>query len=397
MTLNELAPAVGDAVARAQNERHGLRPSGAPASRPSIRIAVVAPSLDILGGQAVQARALVERLRDIPWVNIGFIPINPRLPRGLRRLQRVKYLRTLVTSIRYIAELLWTLRRFDVIHVFSASYLSFVLAPTPALLIARLLRKPAILNYRSGEADDHLSRWRRTAVPTAGLARQIVVPSGYLVDVFREHGLTASAIPNFVDLERFVFRERVGLRPVFLSNRNFEAHYDVACTLRAFAEIQRRIPSAELLVAGDGPLRKELEALAAELNLRNVQFLGRVPHTLMPELHGRADVYLNTPRIDNMPVSILEAHASGLPVVTTAAGGIPYIVRDQETALLVPVGDHQAAAAAAFRLLDEPALSGRLTRAGLQECKSHYSWASVRDQWLALYSELAAESAGQTA
>ena len=353
-----------------------------------VRVLIVAPSLDILGGQAVQAQRLLARLREEPALEVDFLPVNPRLPGPLGRLQRVKYLRTLATSAAYLASLLLRARRYDVLHVFSASYTSFVLAPTPAILAGRLYGKRVVLNYRSGEAEDHLARWRRTAVPTVRLADAVAVPSGYLVDVFARFGLRARSIYNFVDTSRFRFRERAPLRPVFLSNRNFEPLYNVACVLRAFALIQQKFADARLTVAGDGPLREELRALAGELQLRNVEFAGRVEPARMPELYDAADVYLNAPNIDNMPGSIIEAYAAGTPVVTTDAGGIPYIVRDGQTGLMVARDDHEAMARAAVRLLEDAGLASRLGAAGRRECEK-YSWESVRREWLRLYEELA--------
>src|SRR5213080_1081476 len=348
--------------------RHGAaRLGGAAADRP-LRVCIVAPSLDILGGQAVQAARLRQGLRRLRGVVVGFVPINPRLRGLLHLLQRVRYLRTVVTSLRYVWSLLTALTEYDIVHVFSASYFSFVLAPTPAVLLGKWYGKRVILNYRSGEAEDHLRRWRRTAIPLIRLADALVVPSGYLVDVFARVGLRARAIANVVDFDQFRFRERRPLRPVFLSNRNFEAHYNIACVLRAFARIQRRYPDARLLVAGDGKERGALERLAHQLNLRNAEFLGRVRPDRMPSLYDAADVYLNAPDIDNMPGSILEAFASGLPVVTTDAGGIPYMVRDGETGLIVPRGNHEGIAAAAIRLLQDASLSERLVGSAREEC-----------------------------
>ncbi len=358
-----------------------------------LKVCIVAPSLDISGGQAVQASLLLKRLNQLPELEVSFLPINPRLPGPLHHLQRIKYLRTLLTSVVYIASLLLRVPKYDVLHIFSASYLSFVLAPTPALLTARLYGKPTILNYRSGEADDHLARWRRTAIPTLKSATEIVVPSGYLVDVFADHGLSASAIPNFVELDQFRFREREPLRPVFLSNRNFEPHYNVAAVLRAFGRIQERYPDARLLVAGDGPGRPALEALAADLELRNVEFLGSVDHAEMGGLYDRADIYLNAPNIDNMPVSILEAFAAGTPVVSTDAGGIPYIVRHGDNGVLVERNDDAAMAEAAIRLLENPAEAAAMARRALEGCRSNYRWPTVSDQWLDMYRSVASRDA----
>jgi glycosyltransferase involved in cell wall biosynthesis len=357
---------------------------------------MVAPSLDILGGQAVQAARLFENFSREPGLEISMQPINPRLPGVLGRLQKIKYVRTVLTSMAYCAQLLWRVRRFDVIHIFSASYFSFVLAPTPAILTSRLYGKRTVLNYRSGEAEDHLQRWRRTALPTIGLVDEIVAPSGYLVDVFGRFGFKARSIFNIVETERFRFRGREPLRPVFFSNRNFEPLYNVACTLRAFALIQKRFPEARLVVAGDGSQRGSLEALARELDLRNVEFIGRVAPERMPELYDAADIYLNSPDIDNMPGSIIEAYAAGLPVVTTNAGGIPYIVTDGETGLMVERNDHAGLARAALRLLETKGLAGRIARRAHEECLK-YSWGAVREEWLTLYRDLAGRRAGKPA
>lgn len=360
----------------------------APAAINRVRVLIVAPSLDILGGQAVQAAQLLARLGEEPSLEVSFLPINPRLPGPLRRLQAIKYVRTIVTSLLYLALLIKRVRTHDVIHIFSASYFSFVLAPAPAVLIARLYRKKIVLNYRSGEAEDHLRRWPRTTSRTFSLVDEIAVPSGYLVDVFAKFRLVSRAIFNFVDLDRFKFRERTPLRPVFLSNRNLEPLYNVGCVLRAFSIIQQRVPEARLIVAGEGSQRSDLERLAIALQLRNVEFVGRVLAINMPAIDGSADIYLNGSEIDNMPGSIIEAFASGLPVVTTDAGGIPYIVRNEKTGLMVHCGDYEGMAAAALRLLDDDELAIGLARRALEECKK-YQWAAVKTEWLSLYQELA--------
>src|SRR3982750_2243158 len=203
------------------------------ASDGQVRLLVVGPSLDILGGQAVQAERLIRRLRAERSLEVGFLPINPRLPGVLRKLQSIKYVRTLVTSIWYVASLLAQVRRYDVIHIFSASYFSFVLAPTPAILISKLYGKRIVLNYHSGEAEDHLTRWP-SAIRTLRLAHDTVVPSAYLGRIFARFGLKARAIHNTIEGDVFQFRARKQLTPAFLSNRNLEAHYGVDCVLGGF-------------------------------------------------------------------------------------------------------------------------------------------------------------------
>jgi hypothetical protein len=174
------------------------------------------------------------------------------------------------------------------------------------------------------------------------------------------------------------------LRPVFLSNRNLEKHYGVDHVLRAFAAIQTRFANAELIVAGDGSQRASLEALALDLGLRNTTFVGRVEHGEIAARYQSADIYLNGSEIDNQPLSILEAFACGLPVVTTDAGGIPDMVADGETGFIVSRGDHKEMAERAVTLLEKPELAKSITEHALEECEK-YSWEAVREQWTKLY------------
>ncbi len=352
-----------------------------------VRVLLVGPSLSILGGQAVQAQRLLKGLEGSDRVSVDFIPVNPALPGVLGALQRIKYVRTVVTSVAYLIELLRRVPNCDVVHAFSASYSSYLLAPLPAMIIARVFSKVSVLNYRSGEASDHLSRWRLTAVPSMRrFATAIIVPSQYLVEVFRTFGLPARAIPNFVPIERIPYRRREQLSPRFLSNRNLEELYNVACTVRAFHELHARWPEATLTIAGDGSERARLEALVSSLGISGaVRFVGRVSNEMMDDLYANADVYLNSPNIDNMPGSIIEAFAAGIPVVSSDAGGIPFIVRDGENGLLVPLNDHEALAKAAMRLFDEPGFARSLADVGRRDCETLYTWSSVRAEWEAEY------------
>jgi L-malate glycosyltransferase len=351
-----------------------------------LRVAIVAPSMGILGGQAVQASRLIAAWDQDPDVRAWLVPIDPQPPGPLRHGLRVKYLRTLLTQLTYWPQLVRELRHADVVHVFSASYFSFLLAPLPAIVVARLWGKPVVLNYRSGQAPDHLGR-----SPIARAALRAVdsnaVPSRFLHDVFARFGIPSQIIPNIVDVERFAFRRRSALRPRVLSTRNFEPLYNVACTLRAFKHVQNRYPDATLTLVGSGSEDAALRATVKELALRNVQFAGRVPPTDIWRFYAEADIYLQTPDIDNMPSSVLEAFASGCAVVATKAGGVPAILTDDVHGILVTCGDDRAAGAAMVRLLEDPALASRLTSAARESCEQ-YQWDRVRRQWLALYREV---------
>ena len=355
-----------------------------------IRVCLVAPSLDIYGGQARQAVRLLTTLGAEDSLTVGFIPHNPRLPGPLRVLSKVKYLRTILTTTHYVILLALRMWRYDIVHVFSASYWSYILSAVPPLILAKLYGKKIILNYRSGEAEDHLRKWPRTTVPLMKKFDAVVVPSGYLVDVFATFGLASCAISNIVELEKFKYRDRTPLQPRFLCSRLLEPLYNVGNVIRAFHIIQQRIPGASLTIAADGWQRAELEHLAKAIGLRNTSFLGFVPFEKMPTLYDAHDIYLIGNDIDNMPAAVTESCASGILIVTTNAGGIPYLVQHEHSALIVQCGDYQGLAREAMRLLDSPLLAQRLSMNARERARD-FTWERVRDKWLALYQSLMTE------
>lgn len=349
----------------------------------TLRVLLIAPSLDIVGGHSVQANRLLAFFRKIPWLEVKFQPINARLPRPL---ESIRFLRTILRSLIYVPSVLRRAWGTDIFHVFTASFYSYNLWTLPALACAKLSGKKFVLHYHDGQADEHLKNWP-TAVPSIRRMDKVVAPSGYLFEVFRKYGIDAQVIYNIIDSSQFHFRRRTKPRPVFLHNRALEPLYNVECTLRAFQLIQERYPEARLTLALDGISRPGLERLARELKLRNTEFVGSVPYARMPELYDAADIYLTNPNIDNMPVSVLECFASGLPLISTRVGGVPFIVEHERTGLLVNANDHQAIAQSAFRLLEEDGLAERLAQNALQECRK-YREDAVGKQWLELYKDV---------
>jgi glycosyltransferase involved in cell wall biosynthesis len=348
------------------------------------RVAIVAPRIQALvAGQEVQADLLLRLWRDDPDVEVSYIATNLQLPAWL---ESIPYLRTLIRFPLYLAALFSGLRRVEITHIFSASFSSFLIATAPAYFVSRILSKKVIINYRSGLAQEHM----RASPFARGILRKancVVVPSNYLVTVFGESQINAHAIANVVDLTRFSYRVRDPLRPILLCSRNLEPCYGIDLVLRAFAEVQKAFSEARLCILGEGSQENAVRQLIAELKLTGVGLPGRVTREKIGDFYNHADILINASRIDNMPVSILEALAAGLPVVTSDAGGIPYIVQHEKNGLVSKTGDWKNLAENVIRLLKDPALTQRLTENAYQQ-SSTYHWDSVRQQWLNLYRAL---------
>ena len=350
-----------------------------------LRVAIVAPSLRYVGGQSTQADLLLRLWQNDPDIAISFLPVDPPLPRALAWAERIPGLRTILREPIYFWRLWRGLKDVDVAHIFSASYWSFLLAPAPAWLFAKMKTRASksLVNYHSGEARDHLHRFR-SAKFVLSRVDKIVVPSGYLVDVFREFGLPASAVPNIVDLSQFRYRERAPLRPHLVCTRGFSKYYSVDVVVRAFAEVKKEYPEAQLDLVGGGPLEGDVRQLVADLNLTGVNFAGVASRQEIGKCYDQADIFINASWLDNMPLSVIEAFAAGTPVVTTSPECMPYLVQHERTGLLSPVGDEKALAANVVRLLRDPVLAARLAENAHQDSRN-YTWEAVREQWVSIY------------
>lgn len=355
------------------------------------RVCVVGPLPPPSGGMANQCEQLVRLLR-ADGVPVELVRNNA--PYRPAWVSRVPLLRAAFRLLPYIAQLWRAAGRAQVLHVLANSGWAWHLFTAPALLVARLRRTAVIVNYRGGLADTFLARAPAHVLRSLRAATLRVTPSAFLQRVFQRHGIDAEVIPNIIDLGRFVPQPRrdFGAAPHLIVVRNLEPIYDIPTALRAFVQVRERYPRARMTVAGSGPQRAALETLTNELGLcGTVSFPGRIDHAQIPGLYAQADCALNPSRIDNMPNSVLEAYASGVPVVSTDAGGVPDIVADGVSGLLVPVGDAPAMAQAVLRLLDDPALGARLAQAGLAEAQ-RYAWPQVKGLWLAAYRRAAAQA-----
>jgi L-malate glycosyltransferase len=343
-------------------------------------VLIIGPAPPPYGGMALQGKALVEQLQ-ADAVDVAFLATNPAMP---FLIEKLVVIRTLIQSCVFLWNLCRELRRRQVVHVLGASHWYFVLRVLPAVVLSKCFGRRLILNYRGGEAPTFFARYRRLVLPVLRLVDEIVVPSTYLHRVFARYGFAAAIIPNFVDLRRFRFRARRELAPRLLVNRMLEPLYNVRMALEAFSIIKKNYSSARLEVVGGGSEAAMLRDWVSARHLQGVHFHGPVPNEAVPRYLDEADIVVNPSNADNMPISLLEAFAAGVPVVTTDVGGIPDLVGSANAALLVPAGDSGAMAARIEELLSGPEQVVELTRRA-KVLVDEMSWERVRGLWLQIY------------
>jgi glycosyltransferase involved in cell wall biosynthesis len=320
------------------------------------RIALIAPGPEIPSGQGAQAMTLAAKLRGDGF-DVVFLPVDPPFP---------------LSSLR-------RLRAADVVHIFAAFGRPFLSATAP-ILLAKRWGKRVVLSYYNGDPVDHA--WELG--PWTQRVDDIVVPSRSFQRIFAQHGHRARVIPTIVDVLRFQYRKRAPLQPHFLSTRGLDSEHDVENTLLAFALVRTRYAEATLTIAGTGSEANELRRLSESLGNRGIRFLGRIEASAMPRLYEEADIFLNSSLADYQPTAVLEAMASGLPVITTSSGDLPLLVQDGITGMIVPPQNPITMAKAATVLLERPGFAQQIGDRAKERLDPH-TWAHVRDAWAGVY------------
>lgn len=336
-----------------------------------LEIAIMGPFPPRPGGVSVQCAILA---RQLAVAGARVTAINTDIP-WLRQKGRLGKLALPLAQIAGVAGRMFRSRhRWRVLHVHAASWWGFM----PALvgLLAAGRGKRLVLSYHGGEAAAFLQNWGWLARPVLRRYDAVLTLTPTQAAIFRDHGIAADIVPNIVPLQQFNFRLRGPLAPRLLWLRQLEPRYRPHDALDILTRVQKHVPEATLTLVGGGSLLAEIRRRLKEEALPGVILHGPAHSAEILPLYDAADLFLNTSTIDNLPLTLIEASASGLPIVTTAAGAIPDLIEDGVTGLLAAVGDTERLAQHILRLLADPDLAQRLSLAARDNAQ-RFSWQHI--------------------
>ncbi len=296
-----------------------------------------------------------------------------------------------ISRIRRLTDIVQTMvrnaKKIDVLVLEVYSGLSMVMADT-ATLVCKSLGIPLIAVLHGGNLPAFTKRRRRWTTRVLKRADILVAPSSFLAKEMETFGFRVRVIPNVVEIETYPYKMRRQVAPKMIWMRSFHSIYNPQMALKVFSSIHKQKPEATLVMAGgDKGLESEIKEMAHKLNLQNaVRFPGFLDTRAKIKEFSEADIYLNTNRIDNMPVAVVEACAMGLPVVATNVGGLPHIISHGENGLLVPDEDVSEMVKAVNKLLDSPDLAEKFSRNGRRFAEQS-AWGAVRPEWEKMFAE----------
>jgi glycosyltransferase involved in cell wall biosynthesis len=255
---------------------------------------------------------------------------------------------------------------------------------------ARLAGLPKVIHTRHGQRHGATRVHDAMFGLASRCAHRMVCVSQDAAGRCRDEGVAAdliATIHNGVDTQRFPFRGPASDGPALYVGR-LSPEKDLETLLKAAATVSRRFPSFRLVIAGEGPCKARLESFAGELALReHVRFLGSVSD--VPALLSTAGAFVLSSLSEGLPVTVLEAMATGLPVIATAVGGTPEAVEHGVTGLLAASGDDAALASALERVMSHPGMAREMGTAGRRRVEARFSSSVMVRQYEALYREVA--------
>ncbi len=253
--------------------------------------------------------------------------------------------------------------------------------------LCRVFRLPYIPILHGGNLPDRLKKNPSSAAKLFGQAFTNVAPSGYLFDAFKKAKFpNLIQIPNTIDIKEYPFKERRQVGPKLLWVRSFAEIYNPMLALKVLQELIKTYPDAVLCMVGPEKDGSYAACTAfAKAQQLPVTFTGKLTKAEWISRSTDYDIFINTTNFDNTPVSVIEAMALGMPVVSTNVGGLPYLLIDREDALLVPPKEKDQLVSAVSELIQDETLAYQLSQAARTKAE-RFDWENVKSFWNKLLS-----------
>lgn len=272
---------------------------------------------------------------------------------------------------------------YDVLHIHCCSHWGFLPAMV-GVTVGRRLGKRIVLTYHGGGGEKFFDKHTRLVRHFMTRTDANIVLSGFLASVFDKHQLPYSVIPNIIELDDTHYRLRDTLKPNYICTRAHETLYNIPCILKAFQKVQSKLPEATLTLVGSGSEHYNLIKMSEELGLHNITFTGRVDNKDIYSYLDKADIMLSSPTVDNMPVSLLEAMNAGLLVISSNVGGVPYMVKNNNTGLLFESDNSDELATKMLWAIENQSIAITITMQAHKDV-ARYRWENIKDQLYTVY------------
>jgi glycosyltransferase involved in cell wall biosynthesis len=293
-------------------------------------------------------------------------------------------------------DMLWTLfkhrRKTKLVLIDSFSSRAFWYTVSTAIF-CNIFRIPYIPIVRGGNYEERLNKSPRWCKYVFGKSALVISPSLFLESVFSQFGIHTTYIPNSFPLENYPFKKRTIVRPKLFFVRSLHKIYNPIMAVEVLAELSKKYTDAELCMVGPNKDQSldQVTNRAHELGVSNqLKLMGKLSKKDWTKLSQQYDMLINPTHFDNHPVSVIECMALGLPVVSTNVGGIPFLLQNNENALLVEDGDMLGMVSAIQQLIDDPEIAEKLSVAARAKAEK-FDWEYIKKEFFEIFDQYATQ------
>jgi glycosyltransferase involved in cell wall biosynthesis len=263
----------------------------------------------------------------------------------------------------------------------------------------RRARKPYVLTMHGGNLPAFSNKWPGRVRRLLNSAAAVTCPSPFLVEKLRAFRNDLLLLPNPLEVSSFPFVHRQNPKPNLVWLRAFHEIYNPELAPKVIDTLRKIFPDVHLKMGGpvkDESSFQKMKSVAKELGVEDrIEISGAIARANIGSFLNQGDIFLNTTYFDNTPVSLMEAMACGLCIVSTDVGGLPYLLKDGHDALLVPSNDSESMSAAVTRLLQEPGLASKISK-NARTAAEKFDWAEILPRWESLFQKLTGHEQNET-
>jgi len=288
-----------------------------------------------------------------------------------------------------IVKFIYYMPKIDFIIIIASSGKSLYLKSFPLILIGKIFRKKTFLNFVGGMAVEKFKLWPYYKLLPFIWADSIVVPTK-IMKIKLEQKIKENkiyVIPNVVEINTFknVISKSKKEKPTLLAVKALEKYSGYEYLLHGFKKAKANIKELRLIIVGSGPEEKSINNIIEKNQIEDVEIIKKIEHNDLAKLMNECTIFVHCTRYESFGLVLVEAMASGLPIISSDVGGIPEIINEDYNGLLYNYGDSDTLSKKIIKLLNNQSLLNKFSKNSLELC-DQYAWENVKKYWYKILS-----------
>ncbi len=296
-------------------------------------------------------------------------------------------LSSILANLTVLRTLVRRIGEFDAVFLHYTSGTSFAGLVLPIILLTKFFGKKVVLDYRQYAEFARIYDGGPIQNRVLGLCDRVMMLSEFQHHRLERYNLRGGYLPEYLRTSRTELKKIESLQPRILVAGPLEKISNTICVIKAYRLVKQKYPRTELIVAGEGTKRQGLEELVRREKLPGITFRSMNSIAEMEALMNEADLFVNCSYLDYLPAPLLEAAASGLPIISTPSVSVLETFSEGESVLFGRHNDHVSLSDKIIELVENPELARKLCRHAHRQVES-FRWEKVRSRWQNFFSSL---------